>query len=240
MEIGEIAGRVREPMAGELRLQWWRDIVVGGPRRRSHGCAGGGRGAQPPMARRQLPAELLLRYLEAREFDLYDDPMPSLAVLERYAVESAGSIFQLAALTLGDRPLGDDLVRHAALAMSLTRCLRELGRDVSQGRMFVPLDVLERHGADPHDVATGRATPGVKAALSELADLAVTHHGEAARLTASAPASACPALLPLALVPLTLDRIRGDADPFRRSNSVPQWRRQWRLWRAARSLPPSG
>jgi phytoene synthase len=43
-----------------------------------------------------------------------------------------------------------------------------------------------------------------------------------------------PALLPVALVVPTLTRMeRKDADPFH-PRPVPQWRRQWTLWRAAR------
>jgi phytoene synthase len=115
--------------------------------------------------------------------------------------------------------------------------LRELGRDVSQGRLFIPLDVLERHGASLADMAAGRATIGIKAAVAELAALGRIHFGEATRLMRNAPPPARPALLPLALVPLYLNRVERAEDPFRSDNSVPQWRRQWRLWRAARALP---
>jgi phytoene synthase len=53
-------------------------------------------------------------------------------------------------------------------------------------------------------------------------------------LATDLPAAALPALLPVALARPLLDRMdRKDYDPF-----VPvemaQWRRQWRLWRAAR------
>jgi phytoene synthase len=46
------------------------------------------------------------------------------------------------------------------------------------------------------------------------------------------PARIVPALLPLALLPSQLKRLERD-DPFR-PTTVPQWRRQWILWRAAR------
>jgi phytoene synthase len=44
-----------------------------------------------------------------------------------------------------------------------------------------------------------------------------------------------PALLPVALVRAYLARMeRADYDPFRTPVDVPQWRKQWLLWRAAR------
>ena len=44
-----------------------------------------------------------------------------------------------------------------------------------------------------------------------------------------------PAFLPVALVPGYLAVMeRPDYDPFKAVVDVPQWRRQWVLWRAAR------
>jgi phytoene synthase len=55
------------------------------------------------------------------------------------------------------------------------------------------------------------------------------------RALAQAPRAAMPALLPAALVPGYLAVMsRPDYDPFRTPVEVPQWRRQWALWRAAR------
>ena len=62
------------------------------------------------------------------------------------------------------------------------------------------------------------------------------HHLGAARglLNDMAPQVA-PALLPVALVRPALDRMeRRSYQPFSPSE-LPQWRRQWVLWRAARS-----
>jgi phytoene synthase len=51
------------------------------------------------------------------------------------------------------------------------------------------------------------------------------------------PPAALPALLPVALVPGYLALMdRKDYDPFHTSIEVPQWRRQWVLWRATRRL----
>ena len=47
--------------------------------------------------------------------------------------------------------------------------------------------------------------------------------------------AALPAIMPVALVPLYLERMeRPGYDPFRTAIEVPQWRRQWALWRATR------
>jgi phytoene synthase len=59
------------------------------------------------------------------------------------------------------------------------------------------------------------------------------HLAQAERAADDIPAAALPALLPVALVQPVLERMeRADYDPFV-PVETPQWRRQWRLWRAA-------
>jgi phytoene synthase len=52
------------------------------------------------------------------------------------------------------------------------------------------------------------------------------------------PAIAQPVFLPLVLVDAYLTRMeRRGYDPFTTPVEIPQWRRQWMLWRAARRAP---
>lgn len=238
VDVNDIAGRVREPLAGELRLQWWRDVIEG-RREEEASAAPVAAAVRSAIAQRQLPADPFLRHLDAHTFDVYGEPMRSVAELERYAHESTGSILQLAALALGGE-LPGELIHNAASAITITDILRHLGRHVSQGRLFVPLEILERHGAEAIDMAAGHATAEIRAAITELAALARARLDDAERLLGNAPVAARPALLPLALVPLYLARLNSDGDPFRRDTSVAQWHRQWRLWRAARAIPRTG
>jgi phytoene synthase len=74
----------------------------------------------------------------------------------------------------------------------------------------------------------------MRAAFAEMRLEARQHLAQAARLADGIPDAALPALLPVALVRPVLDRMdRQDYDPFVPAE-MPQWRRQWRLWRAAR------
>ncbi len=77
-EIARVREVVSEPMPGEIRLQWWRDAIEG----RGHGDV-----AQHPVGGllletldlHALPRQPLVQLIEARSFDLYDDPMGSVA-----------------------------------------------------------------------------------------------------------------------------------------------------------------
>jgi phytoene synthase len=101
--------------------------------------------------------------------------------------------------------------------------------------MFVPLDILARHGAAREDAVGGPATPQLHAALAELRLHARVHLRAAQELLDAAPPAAIPALLPVALAGATLARMeRRGYDPFTPIEVAP-WRRQLRIWRAARS-----
>ncbi len=78
---------------------------------------------------------------------------------------------------------------------------------------------------------TSRCVP----ALGEIAALGRSHLGLALDAARGLPREALPALLPLALVGPSLDRFAAAGfDPFSPKTALPQWRRQWILWRAAR------
>ncbi|HZW53623.1 MAG TPA: squalene/phytoene synthase family protein, partial [Candidatus Elarobacter sp.] len=105
----------------------------------------------------------------------------------------------------------------------------------SRGQLYLPADVLERHGVSTSDVFAGRATDPLRAALAELRAFARGNLAAFAARRGELPAAVVPAFLPVALVRAYLARMeRRDYDPFATPIEVPQWRRQWLLWRAAR------
>ena len=235
LEIAAVHDRVREPMAGEIRLQWWRDVLNGerGGEAASHPVAAA---LRDTIGRFDLPGELLLDMIEAHAFDLYDDPMPTLQALLAYAQKSCTTPIALAARVLA----GQDAPALAAasssgFAFGLSETLRRLAQAASRRRLYVPLDVLERHGVRIDDVFVGKATPELRVALADLRDRARQYLASFEALLPRVPAAAMPAFLPVSLVASTLAEMeRSGYDPFRTAVDVPQWRRQWALWRAAR------
>jgi 15-cis-phytoene synthase len=100
-------------------------------------------------------------------------------------------------------------------------------------QLYIPVDVWDRHGANLDDIFAGHVTPQMHAGLAEMRELARLHLAELGRYGAQVPMQASPAFLPVALVPSALARMEGPRyDPFN-VVELPQWRRQWILWRAA-------
>ena len=234
VEVAHVREVVREPVAGEIRLQWWSDVFDGARRGEvaAHPVAAA---LLASMARYRLPPDRFKALIEARRFDLYDEPMATLADLEAYADGASASLVALAAqiLAAGSEPDIVALSHHAGLAHALAGLLAAFPIHAARGQLFIPLEILARHGADRLDVS-GPATPQLRAALAELRLCARHHLGAARQLLATAAPTLVPALLPVALAGPTLARMeRRGYDPFVPVAIAP-WRRQWLIWRAAR------
>jgi phytoene synthase len=231
IEIARVRDVAREPMPGEIRLQWWRDVLTGfsGEERGPVATA-----LAAVIVRYRLPLDILSDLIEARSFDLYDDPMTSLAELEAYATKTSSGVMALATRVLndGDDPGIDALTRHAGIAYALAVLLSAFAVHAARRQLYVPLDLLQRHGARPQDAFAGTATPELKAALEEVRGLALRHLEQVRALLPTLPGHLVPALLPAALAGPMLKRLER-SDPFS-PRPLPQWRRQWLLWRAAR------
>jgi phytoene synthase len=235
IEIARVREVVREPLAGEIRLQWWCDAI--------DGRAAGEVAANPvtaallaTVARYRLPAQLLTGLIDARRFDLYDDPMPGQADFDAYAGATSSAIIELAARVLDPDSVPGlaPLVLHAGLGYAIAGLLQAFPVHVARGQLFLPGEVLQRHGVARRDLAARQATPELRAAFAELRRQAREHLAQAGRLADRIPDAMLPALLPVALARRPLDRMeRPGHDPFMPVEIAP-WRRQWRLWRAAR------
>jgi phytoene synthase len=232
-EISRVATAVREPMAGELRLQWWRDALTGAGEARANPVAAA---LLDTIAQCGLSIERLTALIDAHASDLYGDPPASVADLDAYATNASGTLFALGAKILGVLDAASAAER-AGVAYGVTQMLRRFPIDIARGCIFVPRDLAARHGIHQGELERRQATPGLQAALAELRAHAREAFAGFRPAVRPLPAAAAPAFLVAALVPQVLDRLdAAAANPFE-AIEVPQWRRQWTLWRASRRWP---
>lgn len=235
-EIARVRELVSEPLPGEVRLQWWRDLLEGDTRgeAQAHPVAAA---LLDTVLRYRLPIAPLTGLIEARIFDLYDDPMPSLNTLEGYAGETSSALIRLACLILaeGRDPGGAAACGHAGVAYALAGLMRAFPWHAAAGQVYLPGDILARNGVIRDDIVRGRGGPGVLYSLKELRGIARKHLRKLRELGETIPAALVPAFLPVALVEPYLKRMeRSSYDPFRSIITLPAWQRQWLIWRAAR------
>jgi len=232
VELSRVRELAREPMPGEIRLQWWRD-VLGGLHKGEAGPVASALTAT--VIRYRLPVTVLADMIEARSFDLYDDPMGSVAELEGYAEKTASALIALAAQILkeGHAPGLGEAIRHAGIAQAIAGLLTAFPLHAARRQLYLPLDLMQRHGASAEDVFAGVVTPELKAALAELREIARAHLAQIP--LSDIPAELVPAFLPAALAGPMLKRLERNAGAPFSPRPLRQWRRQWLLWRAARN-----
>lgn len=233
-EVARVRDVAREPLPGEIRLQWWREVLQGerDGEAAAHPVAAALRDA---LGRYGLLATPLRELLDARIFDLYDEPMATVDELELYGIRTQSPVFAMAAGILSKGKTPPELFTlDVSVAYMIASILGRFGRHASRRQLYVPLEVLDRHQAAPADIYAGRASAALLAALADMRRIARARLAAAQANLASAPPEILPALLPVALVGPTLRRMeRAGYDPFKFEPPA-SWRRQWTLWRAAR------
>lgn len=199
-EIAGIRDRIHEALPGEVRLQWWRDVLA---------AEDDGTGIGHPVADAlkatisacSLPKPAFDNMLDARIFDLYDDPMPSRTDLEGYCGETAAALIQLAAMVLDpvEAPRFAELAGRAGCAQAITGLLLLLPLHRKRGQCFVPADILAAAGSSPEEFVTGDGGPGAKRAVAAMIALARDHLSAFEQGASALPVSLYQAFLPLAL-----------------------------------------
>ena len=232
VEIARVRQVTSEPSLGEIRLQFWRDAI--------HGDGAGHPLAQAlveTIAKFALPLTAFDNLIEARRFDLYNDPMPSLNDLEGYAGETSSSLIQLAAIILtgGSGSESAEIAGHGGVACTLAGLIGALPNHSARGQCYLPADLVGAHDVDREAVLAGKSSPALLAALRELKSIAHAHVEAVRALCHDLDPAILPALLPVALVDPELKALdRSGFDPFGAKSGPSPLRRQWILWRAGR------
>ncbi len=235
VEISRVREVAREPMPGEIRLQWWREVLSG---------ERDGEAAANPVAAALIAAldqhgikpDRLTGIVDAHTFDLYDEPMATLDDLDNYGVMTQSALLDIAADILGGGgPNSMMLIRHTGIAYTVTNVMAVLARHAARRQLYIPLEVLDRHAVDRETVFAARTGDPLKAALAELRRHARRQLQAARNEMADASPAIWPALLPFALIGPTLRPMeRRGFEPFDVA-PLSSLKRQWLIWRAARN-----
>lgn len=236
IEISKIRENVSEALLGEMRLTWWREAI--------DAIYKGDVGDHPVVEALEcvivecsLPQSLFLELLNARQFDLYDEPMKTVAQFDAYAGATSSVLFQLASFIVAGAKAAQaaDASGHAGVAYALQGLIRATPVHAGRGQLYLPVEVLEHSGARMEDYFSRTMTPELGSAFRELHDIAHYHLAKAQKHLSKLPPQVMPAFLPASLIKISLKKIaKNGYDPFTRPLEASQFVRQWTLWRAAR------
>ncbi|MEM1384079.1 MAG: squalene/phytoene synthase family protein [Pseudomonadota bacterium] len=169
-----------------------------------------GRALLGPIRRYGLPKAEFLALIEGMEMDA-NGPIvaPSMAGLRGYTRRVAGSVGLLSMRIFG--AWRDGLAERYALSLAdafqLTNILRDVEEDAASGRLYIPAELLDRHGL-PHEASVLAAHPALPAVRADLGRLARAEFDAARAAMAGLPRLALsPALVMAGVYESYLNRL---------------------------------
>ncbi|MBO0737832.1 MAG: presqualene diphosphate synthase HpnD [Alphaproteobacteria bacterium] len=141
------------------------------------------RALSEPTRRYGLRREDFVAVIDGMEMDAREDiRAPELAVLDLYCARVASAVGHLSVHVFGDRSQAAHSVADSlGRALQLTNILRDLDEDAGRNRLYLPREILARHGiagSSPADILQHPALPAV---CRDVAAIAEGHFAAAQR-----------------------------------------------------------
>ena len=206
-EVDDIADSEASPASKRADLALWRAEVE---------ALYAGRPSRPtslalaaPIERFELPRAEFDAMIDGMEMDATAMRAPPMAMLERYCRCVAGAVGMLSVRVFGARAPDRDAGAVAlGDALQLTNILRDLAEDASFGRLYLPRELLDRHGITSDDPAHVLRDPALPAVCRELAGRAAARFDAADRwLAREDRRKVRPALIMRGVYRRTLERL---------------------------------
>lgn len=193
------------------------------------------RALRDPVARFDLRREDFHAVIDGMEMDATEDiRAPDMATLDLYCARVAAAVGHLSVHVFGDpSPDAHAVADSLGRALQLTNILRDLDEDARRGRLYLPREILDRHGIRTVEPLQVLRHPALPAACRDLAAVATRHFDEAGWAMARCSRRAMrPAALMGALYRATLDAlVRSEwRDPSRRIG-LSKWQKLWLVLR---------
>lgn len=158
-EIDDVVDEVTDPGVAAAKLAWWRQEVAsafaGTP---NHPVL---QALTPLAGMHRIEASHLLAVIEGCQMDLDQTRYLDFALLRRYCHLVAGVVGEVAANIFGrssERTI--DYAHKLGLALQLTNIIRDVGDDARRGRIYLPLEDLQRFGVKASEILQREAPWG--------------------------------------------------------------------------------
>jgi len=141
------------------------------------------------IERYDLRCDDFLAIVAGTEMDVRSDiRAPALDELDLYCERSAVAACRLVFHTMGARqPAGEPLAAALGRGVQLAGILRDLTRDATRQRLYLPREILRAHGIVATMPAYVLAQPALHRVCDDIADLAEAYFGDAERGLSSNP-----------------------------------------------------
>ena len=150
-EVDDVVDEITDAQVARITLAWWRSeidaLYDGHP---SHPVT---RALAISLKNFNLPREQLLEIIDGMEMDLDQTRYPDFKSLHLYCYRVASVVGLIAAEIFGYQDRHTLKYAHdLGLAFQLTNIIRDVGEDARRGRIYLPLDELERFAVPLDDI----------------------------------------------------------------------------------------
>ncbi len=231
-EVDDVVDECLDPQVAATKLAWWRSEVAsiyrGNPR---HPVA---QALQATNARFPLAEEQLQEIIDGMEMDLQQTRYLDFKSLSLYCYRVASVVGLLAAGIFGYQDRRTQKYAHdLGLAFQLTNIIRDVGEDARRGRIYLPVDELQRFGVPAADVLNARHSDDFRRLMEFQIERAKHYYAQAiAELPPIDRRSQRPGLVMAAIYRTLLDEIRRDGcQVLNQRTSLTPLRKLWIAWR---------
>ena len=157
-EVDDVVDDMVDPGVAATKLAWWQSEVAqafaGSP---SHPVM---RALMPLTDEFGIEPRHLLAVIEGCQMDLQQTRYLDFSALQRYCHLVAGIVGEVAARIFGQSAPDTTAYAHKlGLALQLTNIIRDVGEDAMRGRIYLPVDELQRFDVKAHEILKRASEP---------------------------------------------------------------------------------
>jgi len=227
-EVDDVVDECHDLSLAQTKLEWWRKEIArtyaGTP---SHPV---GHALQDVLTRFNLPQEQLLEIIDGMAMDLSQTRYLDFKGLQLYCYRVASVVGLLAAEIFGYRDRQTLKYAHdLGLAFQLTNIIRDVGEDARRGRIYLPIEDLQRFNVPAKDILEARYSDSFRDLMKFQAERAEQFYEQAfAQLPAVDRKSQRPGLVMAAIYRTLLREIATDGfQVLDRRTSLTPLRKVW-------------
>ncbi|WP_291993159.1 presqualene diphosphate synthase HpnD [Candidatus Accumulibacter sp. ACC003] len=231
-EVDDVVDECQDPQIAATKLAWWRHElrnVYGGQAQHPVTQA-----LQAASAEFNLPEEQLQEIIDGMEMDLQQSRYLDFKALSLYCYRVASVVGLLAAEIFGYQDRRTQKYAHdLGVAFQLTNIIRDVGEDARMGRIYLPIDDLQRFEVTAADILNARHSENFERLMSFQIERAESYYAQAlAALPASDRRAQRPGLVMAAIYRTLLEEIKNDrCRVLSQRTSLTPIRKLWIAWR---------
>ncbi|MBL8439149.1 MAG: presqualene diphosphate synthase HpnD [Zoogloeaceae bacterium] len=231
-EVDDVVDECHDLSLAQTKLDWWRgeiDRVYHGMPTHPVGLA-----LQEVLPRHNLAQEQFLEIIDGMQMDLQQTRYLDFAALRLYCYRVASVVGLMAAEIFGYQDRATLRYAHdLGLSFQLINIIRDVGEDARRGRIYLPIDDLQRFGVPAKEILEAQHSDRFQALMAFQAQRAVEFYDQAmANLPAGDRKSQRPGLVMAAIYRTLLKEIVADGfQVLDRRTSLTPVRKLWIAFR---------